>query len=113
MGLVEGSRCFLVSETFGNEKPHPSIFLKALEHLGAAKPQETLFVGDNPIADIQGAQQIGMALCLDHPRKVMAWGPDTAGSPRYVGSGCLGLAFGRIARGHLSSAQSIIAQPIY
>ncbi len=42
-------------------KPDPSIFLEALRQLGNPTPGEVLFIGDNPEADIGGAQAVGMA----------------------------------------------------
>ncbi|MGJ3237187.1 MAG: HAD family hydrolase [Anaerolineae bacterium] len=47
----------------GYLKPHPNIFQHALKELGT-RPQETLFIGDNPTADISGAQQAGMRAVL-------------------------------------------------
>ncbi|MDE3101223.1 MAG: HAD family hydrolase [Chloroflexota bacterium] len=40
-------------------KPHPAIFERALE-IADARPEEAFHVGDNLIADVWGAQQIGM-----------------------------------------------------
>jgi len=49
----------LVSQDVGWRKPHPQIFEEALKRLkrGAI---ETVFVGDSPIEDIQGAKNVGM-----------------------------------------------------
>lgn len=47
----------------GYLKPHPRIFLHALEQLGT-EPAETIFIGDNPIADVRGAQSVGMKAVL-------------------------------------------------
>jgi FMN phosphatase YigB (HAD superfamily) len=44
-------------------KPHEAIFKRALEAVGAT-PEETVFVGDNPVADIAGAQSMGMKAVL-------------------------------------------------
>ncbi|MCB0115586.1 MAG: HAD family hydrolase [Caldilineaceae bacterium] len=40
-------------------KPDPEIFHRALGRIGAS-PKSTVFVGDNPDADIRGAQNVGM-----------------------------------------------------
>ena len=40
-------------------KPHPSIFHLAICHF-QLEPGDILFVGDSPLADIQGAQGVGM-----------------------------------------------------
>lgn len=47
----------------GYLKPHPIIFEHALALIGTP-PDETVFVGDNPIADISGAQKAGMKTVL-------------------------------------------------
>jgi len=49
----------LVSDDVGWRKPHPRIFEEALKRLGKSVEQ-AVFVGDNPIEDIQGAKAIGM-----------------------------------------------------
>ena len=51
--------CRLSAADAGVLKPHPGIFQMALDRLGVT-PDEAVFVGDNPIADIAGAQAIGM-----------------------------------------------------
>jgi putative hydrolase of the HAD superfamily len=56
----EGAKCIVVSKVFGVSKPDPSIFHEALKHLGNPSPEEVLFVGDNPTADVVGAANIGM-----------------------------------------------------
>lgn len=40
-------------------KPHAEIFRHALDALGTS-PDETIFIGDNPVADVAGAQSAGM-----------------------------------------------------
>lgn len=49
----------LVSEAEGVRKPDAEIFLRAAARLGV-RADETVFVGDNPQADIAGAQRCGM-----------------------------------------------------
>lgn len=66
----------------GYLKPHPQIFLHALEQIGAS-PEETIFVGDNVVADIAGAQGAGMraVLRVNHPAPNLVSGlivPDAA-----------------------------------
>ncbi len=55
--LVDG---ILVSETEGLRKPDPEIFWRAASRL-SLKPEDCLFVGDNPLADILGAHGAGMS----------------------------------------------------
>lgn len=63
-GLLEFfSDCRFSAADVGYLKPHPDIFAAALNCLGAAA-EETIFVGDNPIADIAGAQVAGMRAVL-------------------------------------------------
>ena len=55
----------LGSSAFGRTKPHPSIFLAALNALGV-EPAAAAMVGDSPEDDIAGARALGMrALLLD------------------------------------------------
>ena len=51
--------CRLAAADTGYLKPHPRIFQAALDQMGSSA-DETLFVGDNPVADIAGAQGVGM-----------------------------------------------------
>ena len=49
----------LIPSEFGDQKPSPAVFQKAVEETGSFA-SETLFVGDNPVTDIRGAQSISM-----------------------------------------------------
>jgi putative hydrolase of the HAD superfamily len=49
----------LISETEGLRKPDRRIFELALHRIGVAA-HETIFVGDNPIADVDGARNAGL-----------------------------------------------------
>ena len=49
----------VVSEAVGFRKPEPEIFILACNELDTA-PENVVFVGDNPTADIQGAKSLGM-----------------------------------------------------
>ncbi len=55
--------CRVCSADVGYLKPHPAIFQHALRSLGV-RPEEAVFVGDNPEADIAGAQGVGMRAIL-------------------------------------------------
>ena len=59
-GITDLVTVCVVSEEFGARKPDPSIFAHALELIGAS-PESTLFVGDNPVDDIVGADSVGMS----------------------------------------------------
>ncbi len=49
----------VVSEAVNARKPDASIFLLTCERLGVS-PEQCVFVGDNPQADIEGANNVGM-----------------------------------------------------
>ena len=59
-GLAELARFIIVSEEQGYAKPDPRIFRDAMTALGLASPADVLFVGDNPVTDIDGARAFGM-----------------------------------------------------
>jgi putative hydrolase of the HAD superfamily len=50
------------SAAIGWEKPHPEIFAYALAELG--HPSDAWLVGDNPVADVQGATAAGIGAVL-------------------------------------------------
>ena len=57
---VEGYfKIILISEIEGVRKPDAEIFDRALQKLGVTGEQ-SVFVGDHPIADILGAKSVGM-----------------------------------------------------
>lgn len=55
--------CRVSAADAGYLKPHPQIFQQALQSLGTS-PRHTVYVGDNPVADIAGAQSAGMQAIL-------------------------------------------------
>jgi FMN phosphatase YigB (HAD superfamily) len=59
VGLAPFFDAMVFSDEAGVRKPDSSIFLRACGELGV-EPQETLFVGDNRVVDIQGAASVGM-----------------------------------------------------
>lgn len=68
----------VISSELGVQKPAP----RAFEHMSAllqCSPARLLFIGDHPIADIQGAQAIGMKtawMSLGRPWPLELKGPD-------------------------------------
>lgn len=48
-----------ISESIGSKKPDQRIFMKCLEELSVL-PMHAVFVGDNPVADIEPAKSLGM-----------------------------------------------------
>ncbi|HET9116938.1 MAG TPA: HAD family hydrolase [Pseudonocardiaceae bacterium] len=58
LGLADHVEVVISSAAHGYEKPHPEAFRIALE--AAEAPTSVWMVGDNPIADIAGAAQLGI-----------------------------------------------------
>jgi putative hydrolase of the HAD superfamily len=64
-GLLEVFDHVCISESIGVQKPDPEAFRLLATGLGV-EPEECLFVGDNPLHDIEGARAVGMdALLVD------------------------------------------------
>ena len=59
-GLERLAPFIIVSEEAGYRKPDPAIFRDALDRTGISAPEQVMFVGDNPQADIDGAKRFGM-----------------------------------------------------
>lgn len=59
LNLSQFFNAILVSEDVGWRKPHPNIFKEALRRLDK-RAEQTVFVGDSPVEDIQGAKGMGM-----------------------------------------------------
>ena len=58
-GLDTHFKTILISGELGYRKPHPMVFQRLSEQLEAGKDQ-TLYIGDDPDADIHGAQGSGL-----------------------------------------------------
>ena len=65
-GLEQIAPFIIVSDEVGYYKPDPRIFRDALNATGLANPERAIFVGDNPIADIDGAKRFGMKAAWLH-----------------------------------------------
>ncbi len=64
LGLLDFfPKCRLTAADVGVLKPHSAIFLKALERLGV-EADEAIYIGDNPVADVAGAQGAGLRAVL-------------------------------------------------
>ncbi len=66
----------LSAEEVGVLKPHPKIFAEALRR-AEATVEQSLFIGDNLIADIQGAQNMGIDQVFYNPKQVEHKGKPT------------------------------------
>lgn len=58
----------ILSDTIGFNKPHPIIFEKALE-IAKASPDDTVMIGDNYMADIEGAMLTNIDQIWYNPAK--------------------------------------------
>ncbi|KFI06114.1 HAD family hydrolase [Massilia sp. BSC265] len=59
IGLARHFDASVAAPTFGVAKPDPRIFLEACKLLGVA-PHEAVYVGDDLLLDVQGAQRAGL-----------------------------------------------------
>ena len=66
LGIAGYFGTVLISGAEGVSKPDPEIFRRAVSRLGV-RPEETVMVGDNPVADIGGRQVIR------HEGRLEAW----------------------------------------
>ena len=62
LGLGDLIDDVLTSAVTGYEKPHPGMFEMALELVG--HPDRVWMVGDNPVADVAGAEAVGIPAVL-------------------------------------------------
>jgi putative hydrolase of the HAD superfamily len=67
IGITKHFKSIVISGELGYCKPHPLAFAASLKELGVAAP-EVLFVGDNWLADVQGAKRVGMQMV-----RIQAW----------------------------------------
>ena len=63
-GLVDLIDARLYTSELPFMKPHPSVFLAAMEAVGVSDPSRAVFVGDRPLDDISGAKGVGMRAVL-------------------------------------------------
>jgi putative hydrolase of the HAD superfamily len=68
LGLEEAFDAIFLSSDFGCRKPSPAFFRAALSRAGVS-PEEALMVGNDPEADIRGAEAVGMASRYIHTRQ--------------------------------------------
>jgi len=78
-GLRDAVDLVVISEDVGLRKPDARIFQLAAERLGVA-PASCIFVGDNPEADVRGAEAAGIRGVFYAAGT--SW-PDTLPSPKY------------------------------
>ncbi len=77
LGLAQYVDAFVTSEEVGREKPASVMFTVPLARLDC-RPSEAVMVGDNPNADIAGANAVGLeTVLLEHDERS---GSETVGS---------------------------------
>ena len=59
IGIAHFFRTSVAAHRMGCAKPEATIFLAACDSLGVA-PEETVYVGDDPLLDVEGAQRAGL-----------------------------------------------------
>jgi putative hydrolase of the HAD superfamily len=64
LGLASLIEQTITSATVGAEKPNPAIFTFAMASADVTGTGEVWMIGDNPIADIEGAQNVGISAIL-------------------------------------------------
>ena len=73
-GILDFFDAIVITSDLGKRKPHPLIFLEALDRMDL-DPGQAVFVGDNVYEDIVGAKNVGMkAVLLTHPQVEKARG---------------------------------------
>ena len=72
LGIREFFDVIVISEAEGLKKPHPEIFRRAVKRCKTSS-HESVFVGDHPVADIEGAIGAGLAATW---KKVPYWNMD-------------------------------------
>lgn len=64
LGFSELIEHTITSAVVGAEKPNPVIFAYALDRFGLSRASDTWMVGDNPVADVEGARRAGIRAIL-------------------------------------------------
>jgi HAD superfamily hydrolase (TIGR01662 family) len=62
-GLTKYFKTVVLSSKLGIRKPNPEIYLEAARRIGA-EPAKCVYVGDNPVRDVEGAQAAGFGMMI-------------------------------------------------
>ncbi|MCC6704380.1 MAG: HAD family hydrolase [Thermomicrobiales bacterium] len=81
LGVAAHVDFVIISGEFGTHKPDPSIFREGLR-LGSAEAEQTVFIGDNPLADVAGAHATGMTSIWIEQSDIV-W-PETVPQPHHI-----------------------------
>ncbi len=83
-GLLAPFKLLTFSDECGVRKPAPEIFHLTLRQLGVT-PEDAVHVGDDPVLDVQGAQEAGMRVIQVAARPPAAPSPKPDGVIRQLG----------------------------
>lgn len=87
LGLADAFDLILTSAQVGYRKPRQEIFARALQ-LAGVEPTAALYVGDDPVCDLAGAQAAGIpGLLIDRRRRTVAQQPCIRALTTLVSSG--------------------------
>jgi putative hydrolase of the HAD superfamily len=76
LGVASLVDAVVYADDFGGGKPSPSAFLAVASRLGV-DPRSTVFAGDDPVRDIEGARRVGMkTILVDRRAEAAAAGAD-------------------------------------
>ncbi|HWD61814.1 MAG TPA: HAD-IA family hydrolase [Humibacter sp.] len=87
LGLAGYFDTVFTSATIGFEKPHPGIFAHALDAFG--HPDDVWLIGDNPVADVEGATAAGIRAVLVEGSYLVNGGVSHAEAVRIIRAGAL------------------------
>jgi putative hydrolase of the HAD superfamily len=62
-GLTQYFQTVILSSKVGIRKPNPEIYLEAARRIGS-EPQHCVYVGDNPVRDVEGVLDAGYAMSI-------------------------------------------------
>jgi len=62
-GLTGYFKTVILSSKLGIRKPNPEIYLEAARRVGVS-PEKCVYVGDNPVRDVEGAQAAGYGMSI-------------------------------------------------
>jgi putative hydrolase of the HAD superfamily len=87
IGLTPLVDRIVTSAATGFEKPHPEAFARAFE--GTGRPADVWMVGDNEVADVAGAEAVGIPAILvrGHERRAACPRPARAAAAALIGAG--------------------------
>jgi putative hydrolase of the HAD superfamily len=91
-GLTSYFKTVILSSKLGIRKPNPEIYWEAARRIGV-EPAHCVYVGDNPVRDVEGAQLagFGMMIILEEPATLAKEPPTGEHKPNYTIHECMEL----------------------